>query len=417
MSRPYVSHQNQNLKLLDQSDKLQDVCYEIRGPVHEHAARLEADGHRILKLNIGNPALFGFEAPDVILRDMIHALPYSQGYSESAGVLSARRAVVTRYEMLPDFPYFDVNDVLLGNGVSELITMTMQALLNTGDEVLIPAPDYPLWTAMTSLAGGTPVHYKCDEDNGWNPNVEDIESKITERTKAIVVINPNNPTGAVYSREVLEQLTELARKHSLLVLADEIYDKILYDDAEHVNVASLAPDLLVFTFNGLSKAYRVCGYRAGWVVMTGPKDHAKGFIEGMNVLASTRLCANVPAQHAIQVALGGYQSIDALVQPGGRLLEQRNVTWDKLNEIPGVSCVKPMGALYAFPRLDPEVHEIHNDEQFVQDLLLEEKILVVQGSGFNMADNHHFRIVTLPYSRDLTEAIDRIGNFLASYRQ
>ena len=388
MSRPHVSHLNQNLKPLEQSQKLQNVCYEIRGPVHAHAARLEAEGHRILKLNIGNPALFGFEAPDVIMRDMIHALPYSQGYSESSGVLSARRAVVTRYELIPDFPYFDVDDVILGNGVSELITMTMQALLNDGDEVLIPAPDYPLWTAMTSLAGGSPVHYKCDEANNWNPDIADIAAKITDRTKAIVVINP-----------------------------DEIYDKILYDDAQHINIASLAPDLLCLTFNGLSKAYRVCGYRAGWLVLTGPKEHAAGFIEGLGILASTRLCANVPGQHAIQVALGGYQSIEALIQPGGRLYEQRNVTWDKLNEIPGVSCVKPMGALYAFPSLDPNVHEIHNDELFVQDLLLQEKILVVQGTGFNMTDHNHFRIVTLPWARDLTEAIERIGNFLSSYRQ
>ncbi|MFW0788329.1 pyridoxal phosphate-dependent aminotransferase [Gordonia sp. CPCC 205333] len=416
MSRPHVSHLNQNLKPLEQSLKLQNVCYEIRGPVHAHAARLEADGHRILKLNIGNPALFGFEAPDVIMRDMIHALPYSQGYSESAGVLSARRAVVTRYETI-DFPYFDVDDVLLGNGVSELITMTMQALLNDGDEVLIPAPDYPLWTAMTTLSGGTPVYYNCDESNDWNPDVADIESKITPRTKALLVINPNNPTGAVYSRDVLEQIAEIARKHSLLLLADEIYDKILYDDAEHISIASLAPDLLCLTFNGLSKAYRVCGYRAGWLAITGPKDHAKGFIEGLNILASTRLCSNVPGQHAIQVALGGYQSIDALVQPGGRLLEQRNITWEKLNEIPGVNCVKPMGALYAFPSLDPNIHEIHNDELFVQDLLLKEKILIVQGTGFNMPDHNHFRIVTLPYARDLEDAIDRIGNFLASYRQ
>ncbi|MGB6039282.1 MAG: pyridoxal phosphate-dependent aminotransferase, partial [Gordonia sp. (in: high G+C Gram-positive bacteria)] len=323
----------------------------------------------------------------------------------------------TRYALIPDFPYFDVDDVLLGNGVSELITMTMQALLNTGDEVLIPSPDYPLWTAMTALSGGTPVHYQCDENNGWNPSIEDIEAKITPNTKAIVVINPNNPTGAVYSREVLQRLVDLARKHSLLILADEIYDKILYDDAEHINIASLAPDLLVLTFNGLSKAYRVCGYRAGWVVRTGPKDHAKGFIEGMGVLASTRLCANVPAQHAIQVALGGYQSIDALTAPGGRLYEQRNVTWQKLNEIPGVSCVKPMGALYAFPRLDPDVYDIRDDEQLVQDLLLQEKILVVQGSGFNLSDTHHFRIVTLPWAQDLSEAIERIGNFLVSYRQ
>ena len=417
MSRPHVSHLNQNLKPLEQSLKLQNVCYEIRGPVHAHAARLEAEGHRILKLNIGNPALFGFEAPDVIMRDMIHALPYAQGYSESAGVLSARRAVVTRYELIDEFPYFDVNDVLLGNGVSELITMTMQALLNDGDEVLIPSPDYPLWTAMTTLSGGKPVYYRCDESTGWQPDVADIESKITDRTKALLVNNPNNPTGAVYSRDVLKQIAEVARRHSLLLLADEIYDKILYDDAEHTSIAALAPDLLCLTFNGLSKAYRVCGYRAGWVVITGPKEHARGFIEGLHVLASTRLCANVPGQHAIQVALGGYQSIDALCEPGGRLYEQRNVTWEKLNEIPGVSCVKPQGALYAFPGLDPNVHDIRDDEQFVQDLLLQEKILVVQGSGFNLDDQHHFRIVTLPWAQDLAEAIDRIGNFLSSYKQ
>jgi alanine-synthesizing transaminase len=408
---------NTNLKPLEQSTKLRNVCYEIRGPVHAHAARLEADGHRILKLNIGNPALFGFEAPDVIMRDMIHALPYSQGYSESKGVLSARRAIVTRYEMVPDFPYFDVDDVILGNGVSELITMTMQALLDDGDEVLIPAPDYPLWTAMTALSGGKAVHYVCDEANDWNPDIADIESKITDRTKALLVINPNNPTGAVYSPEVLRQLVDLARKHSLLLLADEIYDKILYDDAVHTSVASLAPDLLCLTFNGLSKAYRVCGYRAGWVAITGPKDHARGFIEGLETLASTRLCSNVPAQHAIQVALGGYQSIDDLVKPGGRLLEQRNVTWEKLNEIPGISCVKPMGALYAFPRIDLETHNIHDDELMVQDLLLREKILVVQGTGFNWSKPDHFRIVTLPWSRDLVDAIERLGNFLASYKQ
>lgn len=417
MSRPHLSHQNLNLRTLEQSDKLKNVCYEIRGPVHEHAARMEAEGHRIMKLNIGNPALFGFEAPDVIMRDMIQALPFSQGYSDSAGILPARRAIVTRYELVPDFPYFDVDDVLLGNGVSELITMTMQALLNDGDEVLIPSPDYPLWTAMTVLSGGSPVHYRCDEEADWNPDLADIEAKITDRTKAIVVINPNNPTGAVYSPEVLKGIVDLARKHSLLILADEIYDKILYDDAVHTSIASVAHDMLVLTFNGLSKAYRVCGYRAGWVVITGPKEHAQGFIEGLRTLASTRLCSNVPGQHAVQVALGGYQSIDDLCAPGGRLYEQRQVTWEKLNAIPGVSCVRPMGALYAFPKLDPEVYEIHDDEKFVQDLLLQEKILIVQGSGFNLPDTAHFRIVTLPWAQDLSEAIDRIGNFLSSYRQ
>ncbi|MEX0580916.1 MAG: pyridoxal phosphate-dependent aminotransferase [Mycobacterium sp.] len=400
-----------------QSTKLQDVLYEIRGPVHDHAARLEAEGHRILKLNIGNPASFGFQAPDVIMRDMIQALPNAQGYSDSKGILSARRAVVTRYELVEGFPRFDVDAVFLGNGVSELITMTLQSLLDNGDQVLIPAPDYPLWTASTALAGGTPVHYLCDETNGWQPDLGDMESKITPQTKAIVVINPNNPTGAVYTRETLGRIVALARKHQLLLLADEIYDKILYDDATHVPLASVAPDLLCLTFNGLSKAYRVAGYRAGWLVITGPTEHATSFIEGIGLLANMRLCPNVPAQHAIQVALGGHQSIDDLVLPGGRLLEQRDLAWMKLNEIPGVSCVKPEGALYVFPRLDPEVHDIVDDEKLVLDLLLDEKILLTQGTGFNWPAPDHLRIVTLPWARDLANAIERLGNFLASYRQ
>ena len=400
-----------------QSTKLQDVLYEIRGPVHDHAARLEAEGHRILKLNIGNPASFGFEAPDVIMRDMIQALPNAQGYSDSKGILSARRAVVTRYELVEGFPRFDVDAVFLGNGVSELITMTLQSLLDNGDQVLIPAPDYPLWTASTALAGGTPVHYLCDETDGWQPDLADMESKITPQTKAIVVINPNNPTGAVYTRETLGRIVALARKHQLLLLADEIYDKILYDDATHVPLASVAPDLLCLTFNGLSKAYRVAGYRAGWLVITGPTEHATSFIEGIGLLANMRLCPNVPAQHAIQVALGGHQSIDDLVLPGGRLLEQRDLAWMKLNEIPGVSCVKPEGALYVFPRLDPEVHDIVDDEKLVLDLLLDEKILLTQGTGFNWPATDHLRIVTLPWARDLANAIERLGNFLASYRQ
>ncbi|WP_459612811.1 pyridoxal phosphate-dependent aminotransferase [Corynebacterium urogenitale] len=405
------------LRTLDQSTKLQNVLYEIRGPVNTEAERMEADGHRILKLNTGNPAVFGFEAPDVIMRDMIAALPTAQGYSTSKGIISARRAIFARYEVIPGFPSFDVEDVYLGNGVSELITMTTQALLNDGDEVLIPSPDYPLWTAATSLAGGKPVHYLCDEEDDWNPSIEDIKAKVTERTKAIVVINPNNPTGAVYSKEILEQIVEVAREHSLLILADEIYDKILYDDAQHINIASLCPDLLCITYNGLSKAYRVAGYRSGWMVITGPKQHAEGFIEGITLLASTRLCPNVPAQHAIQVAISGRQSIEDLVLPGGRLLEQRNVTWEKLNEIPGVSCVKPMGAMYAFPKLDPNVHEIHDDEKLMFDLLRAEKIQMVQGTGFNWPTPDHFRIVTLPWARDLENAIERLGNFLASYKQ
>ncbi|CAB4933382.1 pyridoxal phosphate-dependent aminotransferase [Rhodococcus fascians] len=416
MSTPQI-HPQPRYRTLQQSTKLQNVLYEIRGPVHAHAARLEAEGHRILKLNIGNPAPFGFEAPDVIVRDMIAALPVAQGYSESKGILSARRAIVTRYELEPGFPDLDVDDIYLGNGVSELITMTMQALLDDGDEVLIPAPDYPLWTAMTTLSGGKAVHYICDEENGWNPDLADIESKITPKTVALLVINPNNPTGAVYSKEVLQGIVDLARKHQLLLLADEIYDRILYDDAEHTSLASLAPDLLCLTYNGLSKAYRVAGYRAGWLAITGPKKHAAGFIEGIDLLASTRLCPNVPAQHAIQVALGGYQSIEDLILPGGRLLEQRDVAWEKLNAIHGVSCVKPRGALYAFPRLDPEVHEIYDDEKLVQDLLLQEKILVVQGTGFNWPGHDHVRIVTLPWARDLAVAIERFGNFLSSYKQ
>ncbi|WP_309067764.1 pyridoxal phosphate-dependent aminotransferase [Microbacterium sp.] len=405
------------LRSLDQSSKLKNVLYEIRGAALDEAARLEAAGHSVLKLNTGNPAIFGFEAPYQIVRDMIAAVPTAHGYSESRGILAARRAIVSRYEEIPGFPHVDPQNVYLGNGVSELITMTMQALLDQGDEVLIPAPDYPLWTAMTSLSGGTPVHYICDEQNGWNPDLEDIRAKITDRTKAIVIINPNNPTGAVYSREVLESIADIAREHSLLVLSDEIYDRILYDGAQHIPMATVAPDLLCLTFNGLSKTYRVAGYRSGWMVITGPQEHAKGFIEGITLLASTRLCPNVPAQHAVLAALTGVQTIDSLVAPQGRLLEQRDVTWEKLNEIPGVSCVKPQGALYAFPRLDPEVHEIRDDAKLVYDLLVAERILLVQGTGFNWATPDHLRIVTLPEARVLSEAVERLGNFLSSYTQ
>ncbi|HCT9181258.1 MULTISPECIES: pyridoxal phosphate-dependent aminotransferase [Corynebacterium] len=403
-------------RIFDQSTKLQGVAYDIRGEVSTEAERMELDGHSILKLNTGNPAVFGFDAPDVIMRDMIAALPTSQGYSTSKGIIPARRAIVTRYE-LEDFPSFDVNDVYLGNGVSELISMVTQALLDDGDEVLIPAPDYPLWTAATSLAGGTPVHYLCDEEDDWNPSIEDIRAKVTEKTKAIVVINPNNPTGAVYSRETLQKIVEVAREYNLLILADEIYDRILYDGAKHISIASLAPDLLTITFNGLSKAYRVAGYRAGWMVLTGPKSHARGFIEGLDLLAGTRLCPNVPAQHAIQVALGGRQSIYELTGQGGRLLKQRNIAYEKLNEIPGVSVTKPMGALYCFPRLDPEVYEIHDDAKLMLDILRAEKILMVQGTGFNWPTPDHFRVVTLPWASQLENAIERLGNFLVSYRQ
>ncbi|GAB2934850.1 pyridoxal phosphate-dependent aminotransferase [Rhodococcus aerolatus] len=404
-------------KTLEQSAKLRNVLYEIRGPVHARAAQMEAEGHRILKLNIGNPAPFGFDAPDEILQDVIAGLPTAQGYSDSKGITPARRAVVHHYQLQAGFPALDIDDVYLGNGVSELITMALQAMLDEGDEVLVPAPDYPLWTASVSLGGGTPVHYLCDETQGWEPDLEDLEAKITPRTKAVVVINPNNPTGAVYSRPVLERIAELARRHSLVLMADEIYDKILYDEAQHVSLAAVAPDLFCMTFNGLSKAYRVAGYRAGWVAITGPKAHAASYLEGLTLLASTRLCPNVPAQNAIQVALGGYQSITELILPGGRLREQRDVAWEGLNSIPGVSCVKPAGALYAFPRLDPEVHEIHDDEKLVLDLLVAEKILLVHGTGFNWPNPDHLRVVTLPWARDLSKAIERLGNFLSSYHQ
>lgn len=405
------------LRTLDQSSKLKNVLYEIRGQALVEADRLEAEGHTILKLNTGNPAAFGFEAPFQIVRDMIEAMPHAHGYSDSRGIASARRAVVYRYEQEPDFPRVDPDHVFLGNGVSELITMTMQALLDEGDEVLIPAPDYPLWTAMTSLGGGTPVHYVCDEQNGWQPDLEDIRAKVTPRTKAIVVINPNNPTGAVYTRDVLEGIAEIAREHSLLLLADEIYDRILFDGARHIPMASVAPDLLCLTFNGLSKTYRVAGYRSGWLVITGPTEHASGFLEGITLLASTRLCPNVPAQHAVQAALSGVQSIDALIAPTGRLHEQRDAAWEGLEEIPGVSCVKPQGALYAFPRLDPEIHEIRDDQKLVLDFLMAEHVLLVPGTGFNWATPDHLRIVTLPEARVLSEAVERLGNFLSSYRQ
>lgn len=405
------------VRTFDQSSKLRNVLYEIRGAALAEASRMEAEGQTILKLHTGNPATFGFEAPHQIVRDMMQALPTAHGYSDSKGILSARRAIVSRYEEEPGFPAVDPDDVYLGNGVSELITMTMQALLDEGDEVLIPAPDYPLWTAMTSLAGGTPVHYLCDENNEWMPDLEDIRSKVTPRTKALVIINPNNPTGAVYSREILQGMISIAREHGLLLLSDEIYDRILYDDAVHIPTATLAPDLLCLTFNGLSKTYRVAGYRSGWLAITGPKDHAAGFLEGIQLLASTRLCSNVPAQYAVQAALSGVQTIDSLIAPSGRLHEQRDVTWKGLEAIPGVSCVQPKGALYAFPRFDPEVHEIRDDSQFIYDLLVSERILLVQGTGFNWPAMDHVRVVTLPEARVLAEAIERLGNFLASYRQ
>ncbi len=401
---------------VSKSNKLANVCYDIRGPVLRHAKRLEEEGHRILKLNIGNPAPFGFEAPEEILVDVIRNLPTAQGYSDSKGLFSARKAVMQYYQQ-KQVDGVGIEDIYLGNGVSELIVMALQALLNNGDEVLIPAPDYPLWTASVSLSGGKPVHYLCDEQANWWPDLDDIKSKITPNTRALVLINPNNPTGAVYPKEVLEGMIELARQHRLVLFSDEIYDKILYDGARHISTASLAPDVLCLTFNGLSKAYRVAGFRSGWVAISGPKHLARSYIEGLDILASMRLCANVPAQHAIQTALGGYQSINDLILPAGRLLEQRNRAWELLNDIPGISCVKPMGALYAFPRIDPKICPIHNDEKFALDLLLAEKLLIVQGTAFNWPWPDHFRVVTLPRVDDLETAIRRIGHFLQGYQQ
>jgi alanine-synthesizing transaminase len=397
-----------------QSRKLENVCYDIRGPVLEEAKRLEEEGRRIIKLNIGNPAPFGFEAPEEILVDVVRNLPNSQGYSDSQGLLSARTAIVQHYQGR-GIDSVDVDDVWLGNGVSELITLSLQAMLDNGDEVLLPAPDYPLWTASTCLAGGRPVHYLCDEATGWLPDIEDIRSKITPSTKAIVVINPNNPTGAVYPAATLAQIADLAREHGIVVMADEIYDKVLYDDAVHVPFAAVAPDVFTLTFNGLSKAYRLAGFRSGWLMVTGPRRHATSYLEGIAILANMRLCANVPAQHAIQIALGGRQSIRDLVLPGGRLREQRDAAMRALLAIPGVTCVEPKGALYVFPRLDPDVHRIKDDQQFVLQLLRERHVLVVQGSGFNWPHADHLRLVTLPRADDLTEAIGRIGEFLASY--
>jgi alanine-synthesizing transaminase len=400
---------------IKQSAKLENVLYDIRGPVLEEAKRLEEQGHRIMKLNIGNPHPFGFEAPPEILVDVIRHLPQAQGYSDSQGIRSARTAVVQHYQDR-GIDITDPDDVWLGNGVSELIQLALNALLDQGDEVLIPAPDYPLWTASTSLAGGRPVHYLCDEDNDWNPNLDDIRSKISKNTKAIVVINPNNPTGAVYSRQTLRAIADLAVEHNLIIFADEIYDKILYDDAVHHTFAELAPDALVFTFNGLSKAYRLAGFRSGWMMVTGPRKHAASYIEGINMLTNMRLCANHPAQFAIQTALGGRQSIKDLVLPGGRLLAQRDAAVAALNAIPGVSCVTPKGALYVFPRLDPDVYEIKDDRRFVLDFLRAEHVLVVQGTGFNWPNTDHLRIVTLPWAKDLTESIGRLGNFLSTYK-
>ena len=457
---------------VNKSAKLANVCYDIRGPVLARARQMEEEGHKIIKLNIGNLAAFGFDSPEEIQQDMIRNLPGAAGYVDSKGIFSARKAVM-HYSQQKRIKGVTIEDIYIGNGVSELIVMAMNALLDSGDEVLVPAPDYPLWTAAVSLSGGTPRHYLCDEGAGWLPDLADIRAKITPQTRAIVIINPNNPTGALYPDDLLKEIIEIARQNDLIIYADEVYDKVLYDGATHTSIAALSEDVLTITFNGLSKNYRSCGYRAGWMIVSGEKKHARDYIDGLDMLASMRLCANVPGQWGIQTALGGYQSIDDLVAPGGRLCRQRDiahelitaipgvscvkpkaalymfprldakiypiaddqdfisellstekvllvqgdVAWTKLNEIPGVSCVKPEGALYAFPRLDPEVHDIVDDEKLVLDLLLDEKILLTQGTGFNWPHPDHFRLVFLPHEDDLREAIGRIARFLEGYRR
>ena len=404
------------MKPILKSTKLSNVCYDIRGPVMERAKQMEEEGQRIIKLNIGNLAPFGFEAPEEIQRDVILNMPNSSGYSDSKGMFAARKAIM-HYCQSKNIRGVGLEDIYIGNGASELIVMAMQGLLNTGDEVLVPAPDYPLWTAAVTLAGGTPRHYICDEQNDWMPDLADMRSKITPNTRAIVIINPNNPTGALYSDELLREVVQIAREHELIIFADEIYDKMLYDGATHTSIASLADDILFITMNGLSKNYRACGYRAGWMVVSGEKKHAQDYINGLTILASMRLCSNVPGQFAIQTALGGYQSIDDLVAPTGRLCKQRDLAYQLLTAIPGVTCVKPKAALYLFPRLDPKIYPIEDDQQFILELLEAEKVLVVQGSGFNWIHPDHIRVVFLPNVDDLVEAIGRIARFLESYRK
>jgi alanine-synthesizing transaminase len=404
------------VKPIVKSAKLANVGYDIRGPVLDKARQMEEEGHKIIKLNIGNIAAFGLMPPDEIVQDMIRNLPDAAGYTDSKGLFAPRKAVV-HYCQEKHIAGVTVDDVYLGNGASELIAMSMNALLDAGDEVLIPMPDYPLYTAVVTLSGGTAVHYRCDEGAGWLPDLDDIRAKVTPRTKALVVINPNNPTGALYPDDLLKGIVEIARQHQLIVFADEIYDKTLYDGVTHTSIASLADDVLFVTFNGLSKNYRSCGYRAGWMVVSGDKRHARDYIEGLNMLASMRLCANTPGQLAIQTALGGYQSIKDLVGPGGRLLRQRDLAYRLMSEIPGVSIVKPKAALYMFPRLDPKMYPIADDQQFAYELLAEEKVLIVQGTGFNWPTPDHFRIVFLPNSDDLTEAVGRIDRFLSNYRK
>ena len=406
-----------SMNSIKKSDKLQNVCYDIRGPLLQTANKMEAEGKRILKLNIGNPAPFGLEAPHEILRDVAMNLPEATGYSDSQGIFSARKAVLQYYQSKGLLSAVDVRDVYLGNGVSELIVMTMQALMNDGDEVLVPMPDYPLWTAAANLAGGTAVHYRCNEEDNWHPDIEDIKSKITSKTKGIVVINPNNPTGALYSNEVLLQIVEVAKEHDLIIMADEIYDRILYDDMEHTPMSTLTDEVLVLSYNGLSKSHRIAGFRAGWMMVSGRKEHAADFIEGLDMLASMRLCSNVQGQYAIQTAMGGYQSMKDLTSKKGRLYKQRELAVTRLNAIKGISCTMPQGAFYCFPKMDPEIYPIKDDMQFMMDLLLEENVLMVQGTGFNWDKNDHFRLVFLPNLHDLEDAMDRLDRFFAKKRK
>ncbi|MBX3618328.1 pyridoxal phosphate-dependent aminotransferase [Nitrosomonas sp.] len=398
------------------SSKLVNVCYDIRGPVLERARQMEDEGHHIIKLNIGNPATFGFDVPEEILQDVIRNLSAASGYCDSKGLFAARKAIM-HYTQEKQIKNVQLDDIFIGNGVSELVVLTMQALLDNGDEVLIPMPDYPLWTAAVVLSGGVARHYECNEATGWLPDLDDIRAKINPRTRAIVIINPNNPTGALYPKELLLDIIEIARQHQLIIYADEIYDKILYEDATHTSIASLADDVLFITFNGLSKNYRAAGFRSGWAVVSGEKTHARDYIAGLNMLASMRLCANVPSQFGIQTALGGYQSIYDLTMPTGRLMKQRDVAWKLLTDIPGVTCFKPQSALYLFPRLNPEIYPVSDDQQLVLNLLLEEKVLLVQGTGFNWKHPDHFRVVFLPNTDDLTEAVGRIAHFLERYRK
>jgi len=403
------------LKTVQKSAKLANVLYDIRGPIMDEARRMEEEGHKIIKLNIGNLAVFGFDAPEEIQQDMIRNLPNSAGYSDSKGIFAARKAVM-HYTQQQGISGVTLDDIYLGNGASELIVTATNALLNDGDELLLPAPDYPLWTAAATLAGGKPVHYLCDEANGWMPDLADIRSKITPRTKGLVVINPNNPTGALYSDALLKELVVIAREYGLVLMADEVYDKVLYDGAQHTAIGSLSQDVLTLTFNSLSKSYRSCGYRAGWMVVSGDKKAAADYIEGLNMLSNMRLCANVPGQYAIQTALGGYQSINDLVGEGGRLRRQRDLAYELITAIPGVTCVKPQAALYMFPRLDPKVYPVKDDRQFFLELLQETRVMLVQGTGFNWHAPDHFRIVFLPHEDDLREAIGRIAKFLETYR-